>query len=152
MGRPFNFPKGPDLDNAIQPWFVDEGRPPEHQFRGYFLDNQRRPTFRYRYANVNVEDYFSQGDGAASEKKRIVRTVTLVSAQDHKNLRFRVAAGDGISNDGNRTFSIGKELQIRILSDHAAELIESNDGHQLRIAVDVSSGKKQELVFEYLWK
>ncbi len=51
------FPAGPELDDADSPWIVDEGRPPNHHFRGYFLDDRQRPTFMYRFENVEVEDY-----------------------------------------------------------------------------------------------
>lgn len=152
MGRTFTFSNGPDLDDALQPWVVDEGRPPEHQFRGYSLDRQRRPTFRYQYADIEVEDFSSQGDTSIPETKRILRTVTLNAATERSKLSFRLTSGKGISDDGDGTFSIRKEIQIRIISDHQAELIESIDGQQLRIPIDVSAHETQKLVLEYLWQ
>ena len=32
------FQTGPELDSSESPWVVDDGRPPQHRFTGYFLD------------------------------------------------------------------------------------------------------------------
>ena len=60
LGAAIEFAKGPDLDELPSPWVVDDGRPPDHQFQGYDLDASRRPTFRYRFKDVEVSDFFSQ--------------------------------------------------------------------------------------------
>ncbi|MEO2014066.1 MAG: hypothetical protein ABGZ53_06810 [Fuerstiella sp.] len=78
--------------------------------------------------------------------------MTLNAATERSKLSFRLTSGKGISDDGDGTFSIRKEIQIRIISDHQAELIESIDGQQLRIPIDVSAHETQKLVLEYLWQ
>ena len=69
LGQAIEFAKGPDLDSSTDPWAVDDGpvkpetpigRPPNRQFKGYSLDKSRRPTFRYVFGSVEVEDFFSQ--------------------------------------------------------------------------------------------
>ena len=49
MGNAIKLPAGPELDDEAEPWQVDTGRPPNHQFKGYDLDDVRRPKFRYRF-------------------------------------------------------------------------------------------------------
>ena len=67
LSRPVEFAKGPELDSAENPWVVDDGRPPDHQFNGYVLDKSQRPTFLYVFDAVKVEDFFSQVTDEATE-------------------------------------------------------------------------------------
>ena len=53
-------PPGPAfavLDSESAPWPKDSGKAAGWQFRGYNLDKERRPTFRYSWNGLNVEDY-----------------------------------------------------------------------------------------------
>jgi len=138
LTKPIPFPKGPDLDDAKSPWQVDDGRPPQHQFKGYDLDKQRRPKFRYQFDSVDVEDFFSQTDDGGA-KTLLRRTITLSSEKARQGLRFRVGSGKKIQQaDG--VISIGEKLKIRILSEQTA-----------KIRLDVEPGQKQELQLEYIW-
>ena len=152
MGRAINFPIGPDLDNTSNPWIVDDGRPPEHQFRGYALDNRRRPTFRYQFENVEVEDFFKESKESTTDRTSLRRTVSLVTPDEHKDLRFRVAGGKDIKADGEGSYLVEDDLQIRILSDHSIQLSETNGEKLLEIRFELSPSQKQELSLEYSWK
>ena len=150
LTKPIPFPKGPDLDDAKSPWQVDDGRPPQHQFKGYDLDKQRRPKFRYQFDSVDVEDFFSQTDDGGG-KTLLRRTITLSSEKARQGLRFRVGSGKKIQQaDG--VISIGEKLKIRILSDHKAQIESSDEELQTaKIRLDVEPGQKQELQLEYIW-
>lgn len=151
LERPFNFVKGPELDDLADPWVVDDSRPPNHQFMGYELDKSRRPSFKYRFEDVEVSDFFSQ----VADDKQVSgfrRTVTLSSANHHEKLSFRVATDKEISDEGNGMFSVGKQLKVRILSDHKAQIVDVVDAKQLRMPVNVTAGKTQNLTLEYLWQ
>ncbi len=150
MGRPFDFAKGPDLDDRSNPWDVNDSRPPNHQFFGYELDKSRRPTFKYRFEDVDVKDYFLQivTDDQASGLRR---NVALSSAHDHGNLGFRVAVDNEISDEGNGLFSIGNKLKVRVLSNQESQIVETAEGKLLRIAINLTAGKEQNLVIEYVW-
>jgi putative heme-binding domain-containing protein len=151
MERPFDFAKGPDLDDQSRPWVVDDSRPPNHHFLGYELDELRRPTFKYRFEDVEVSDFFSQVDDG-DLTIGLSRQVVLSSTINRDSLRFRVVTGKEISAEGNGLFAIGKELKVRILSDHDAQIVDDTDGKQLRIGIELAAGKPQNLMIEYLWK
>ena len=158
LNRPVNFAKGPELDDAQNPWVADEGRPPLHRFKGYVLDNQRRPTFRYEFEDVKVIDFFSQvvdassvNDSNEKQKARLHRTVSLASEKARDGLLFRIAAANNITEkDG--AFMIGGKLGIRVLSDHAASVKKTDGGSQLQIPLSTKPNQQLQLKLEYFWK
>ncbi|MDF1860879.1 MAG: PA14 domain-containing protein [Verrucomicrobiales bacterium] len=71
---------------------------PDYQFRGYRLDKNRFPTFRYDYQNLTVTDRFTpeEIDGVTS----VVRTLKL-DGNAGENLYLRIAAtGSLADSDG----------------------------------------------------
>ena len=153
LGKAINLAKGPELDDLSDPWIVDEGRPPNHQFKGYVLDDLRRPTFRYLFDTaVEVEDFLSEAIDESTGQNSLRRRVSLSTAIGRDNLVFRIAAADGITADRDGLFSIGEQMKIRIVSRHTAEVVDDGDGKQLRVLINLAAGEEQALVFEYLWE
>ncbi len=152
MGKMFSFANGPDLDNKHSSWIVDDGRPPKHQFLGYFLDKSRRPTFRYRFDPIEVEEFFSEVIDDATEKIHLRRSVLMWTNQPRDNLRFRIASAPVITVEGDGTFSVGDQLKIRLASDHVARVVDADDGKRLEIPLGLAADNKQKLVIEYLWR
>ncbi len=144
------FARGPDLDDARQPWPVDDGRPPQHQFRGYDLDQQRRPTFHYQFDGVNVDDFPHDVRDPDSETTLIRREVTLSSERPRSNLNFRIATSDDIVEEQAGVFRIGKTLIVRVEKNHKAEIVDTLQGKQLNVPLDVNRDKTK-LVIEYVW-
>ncbi|MAG93150.1 MAG: hypothetical protein CMJ48_05310 [Planctomycetaceae bacterium] len=158
------FARGPELDDAANSWLADDGRPPQHRFRGYFLDDMRRPTFMYRFDNIEVEDYPIDAHDKASGEVRIRRTLTFTSQQGRKSVSFRAAVGEKIVAEGDGTFRVDDSLRIRIGGEHTAEILETPAGKQardpmkqprvpmkqLRVPMDVPKGKSS-LILDYSW-
>ncbi len=144
------FDSGPELDDATAPWNPEEGRPPKHQFRGYFLDEAQRPTFMYRFDNIEVEDYSIDSKDETSGDVGIRRTLSFRSQQQRNDTAFRVASGEAIVTEDNRTFLVDDTLRIRIAGDHKAQVVGSPTGQQLRVPLNVGP-KKSSLVLEYSW-
>ncbi len=152
LGKPFDFAKGPELDDATNPWVADESRPPDHQFQGYILDEFRRPTFRYLFENVDVEDFFSQVVDEATHQIFLRRAVRLSSTDGRDSLSFRIASSPAIADEGNGWFSIGSEIRIRVMSNPAAGVVDVADGQQLQIPLNLAAGQAMELIIDYVWK
>lgn len=152
MGQAVDFAKGPELDDLAEPWIVDDGRPPNHKFKGYFLDKIQRPTFRYLFGNVEVSDFFWQINDEATQQTNLRRRLTLSSNEGRNNLYFRVASAQVITEEGHGLFSIGNQQKIRIVSDHTANIVEAADGKRLQISFDLLAGQHQNLIIEYLWE
>ena len=45
------------LDSESAAWPKESGKQAGWQFRGYSLDEKRRPTFRYSWKGIDVEDF-----------------------------------------------------------------------------------------------
>lgn len=118
-----------------------------YQFRGYHLDAARRPTFRYRYGDVAVEDFFEDvrdKDGKAYFK----RTLRFDTPAAQTPFYFRAVAGKNISAQSERTFTADK-LQLRITSDHKGIIREGENGDVL-IPLTLPKGRST-LTLEYHW-
>ncbi|MAD79890.1 MAG: hypothetical protein CMJ50_03465 [Planctomycetaceae bacterium] len=151
LGRDlFRFAVGPELDDAVNPWPVDEGRPPQHQFKGYDLDSLQRPILKYRFDSIDVEDYPIDVRDEAAGTVLIRRTLTFMSKRVRPNVLFRAATDPNIVSEDNGTFLIGKSLRIRIDDKHRGQIVKTPEGRQLRIPLDIGQGKST-LVIEYAW-
>ncbi len=145
-----SFAPGPDLDDAKRPWPVDEGRPPKHRFQGYSLDDEQRPTFRYRYDGIDVEDYPLDVIDADSQQAYIQRTVTVISDRQRSDIAFRAAGGENITAEGGGTFLIDNKHRIHVDDQHTANIVDAPGGKQFRIPLDVPRGRST-LVLQYRW-
>ena len=152
LGPTVIFPKGPELDDQKDPWVVDDGRPPTHRFKGYILDEARRPTLRYTFGTVEVEDTFSEFTEVETGRVQLRRRIAMTAAEHRERLRFRIAAGNDITVTSGSEFLIGKRLKIRIVSDHSAKTIDDGDGVLVHVPLEFKDGQVHELVFEYLWE
>jgi putative heme-binding domain-containing protein len=144
------FAPGPDLDDANSPWIVDEGRPPQHRFKGYSLDKQRRPIFSYEFDDFTVTDYFVDAVDPKSQQSLLRRTLTLQSKQTDGHVTFRAADSEEITRGDDGTFRIGQTLKVRIASDQAGQVVDTESGHQLHVPLDTTE-TSSTLVLEYLW-
>lgn len=152
MGQTIELPAGPDLDDAANPWVVDDGRPPAHRFKGYELDKSRRPTLKYVFDDVAVEDFCSEFSDEATGQIQLQRQVKLTSPQQRGGLRFRLAAGKEIEAAENGLFAVGQRLKIRIVSGQAAEIVDGKDGKRLYVPLSFTAGQVHQLVVQYLWE
>ena len=158
LGPTIAFAKGPDLDDQLKPWvFTEEGRPADHRFKGYSLDEKRRPTFRYQFDSVDAEEYFqpipakNSAEGETVKVSHLRRTVKLTSVSGRKGLRFRLGAGQKIERVAERVFAIDGKLKIRVESGQDAKISDAGSGLSLELGFDLAPGQKQEFVFDYLW-
>ena len=144
------FAPGPDLHDADSPWTVNEGRPPQHQFKGYSLDKKQRPKFNYQFADISVEDY-SVDILDPSKRPFIRRTLTLRSASSNpKDVVFKAATGKTITLEGNDVFLVDNALRIRVDQNNKASIVDHVSGMQLRIPLQIDD-KPLTLILEYVW-
>ncbi len=144
------FAAGPDLDDATNPWIADDGRPPRHHFKGYSLDDQMRPRFRYEFDGVNVDDYAVDVLDALTGNPFIRRTVTLKADSDRDGLSFRVATGKSIVRGDDGVYVVDNRLRIHIDEAHAGSIVDVADGKSLLIPLSITGGATP-LTLEYKW-
>lgn len=146
-----NFTAGPDVDDPVSPWVVDEGRPPNHRFRGYTLDEKRRPRFRYDFGGIAVEDYPVDGVDPSSERTFLRRTVTVHTERGTKRAVFRVADGKRIVADDNGTFLVDDRLRVRIVEGPRAAIVDRDGGQRLHVPLTATT-EPESVTVEYVWE
>jgi putative heme-binding domain-containing protein len=144
--KQIQFHPGPELDDAEEPWVADDGRPPKHQFKGYELDEQRRPKFQYQFDGVSVEDYAVD---IVDEKSMIRRSITLRSQSARSGLVFRLAPKDTVEKQADNQFLVGDGLVFRVLSQQSAKLVQADAGAQIQIPVQVKASEPFKIELEY---
>ena len=121
------FPPGPAfavLESPATAWPALDATPGKSPFtfKGYTLDAQQRPTFRYALGAFTVEDVFIERRDTAG-KLFLERTLKIPDAP--AGLHFRVALEKFIEPRGTNEFAIGKNLLVRL---PAAPLVRDADG------------------------
>ncbi len=144
------FPAGPDLDDAAEPWIVDEGRPPRHQFKGYRLDDLRRPAFRYRYDEIAVEDYLTDVVDDTEQTVALKRQVRFETDQPRGGLTFRVAAAKQIEQLEDSGFRLDQGLKIHVDNRYRATIVQTETEQRLVIPLQLSEGVTS-MEIHYIW-
>ncbi len=141
-----HLPEGPPL--AFLPersasWPETTGKDGGYQFRGYQLDVQRRPTFRYTFRNVMVEDF---SEALATElDAELLRTVTLRTRAGVRDLWFRVAVGAEIVKSDGGLYVVDQRLRLSFDSSGSEPpLVREQAGRkELLVPVEFSKGESR---------
>lgn len=118
-----------------------------YAFRGYTLDEKRRPTFRYVYGDVGVEDFFEDVRGEDG-RGFFRRTLRLTAPAAPAPFHFRAAAGKVVEKISENTFRIDT-LTLRLPSGTAAITREASHA-ELLLPLTLSPGTTT-IVLDYLW-
>lgn len=96
------------LSNPSEPFPVVAN---ENSFRskGYILDETGRPTFKYRYEGLEVEDKIYPDDHSRS----ITRELRVKDRGTREQLYFKLAEGNSISCVGDGYYQIDKQYYIK---------------------------------------
>jgi cytochrome c553 len=115
-----------------------------YQWRGYSLDAKRRPTFRYAYGAIAVEDFFEDVRGEDG-KGYFKRTLQFDAPESQEPFYFRPASGGRVSAVSEQSFKI-ESLQIRITSGQKGSTREG----EVLIPLTLPKGRST-LTLEYQW-
>ncbi|MDB4721438.1 c-type cytochrome [Verrucomicrobiales bacterium] len=117
-----------------------------YQYKGYYLDPEKRPTFMYEYGTIKVEDFFEDyldNNGKAF----FTRTVTFYTAAKQEPFFFRLGSGKEIKNDG-KSWNVDR-LGLS-LHDDMKTLIRDGDSKDLLLPVHLNKGKTI-IRIDYKW-
>ena len=122
-----------------------------YQFRGYELDQLRRPTFRYQYGRISIEEFFEDrisenGDTAGNAWFRRVLRFDTPEAQDM--FHFRAAAGSKVSRKSGGVFAVD-QFELTIPSANEA-IVRDGEPSEILIPLILPKGKSN-LILEYRW-
>jgi cytochrome c553 len=115
-----------------------------YQWRGYTLDAKRRPTFRYAYGEIAVEDFFEDVRGEDG-KGWFKRTLHFEAPGAQPPFYFRPASGGSVTAVSEQSFKIDA-LQLRITSAHKGSTREG----EVLIPLTLPKGRST-LTLEYQW-
>jgi mono/diheme cytochrome c family protein len=141
------------LSTADEAWPAKTTREDEYQFKGYKLDNQGRPTFRYFVRNVEVLDTpaikLIEGKDPA-----LTRTWTLqATAPETKTVYLRLALGDKIEAVRAGTWKVDNrfEIELNITNSDKTLVRNSNGKQELVIAVENMNTQTKSIQCEIRW-
>jgi hypothetical protein len=117
-----------------------------YQFRGYYHDALKRPTFMYQYGEVKVEEYFQDLVDEAG-KAYFRRRFTLDVERPQALFYFRAASGKSIQQQKNAF--VVDQLTIRFISRHAG-LVREGEPRELLIPLELPAGRST-VELEYHW-
>ena len=135
------------LENDKATWPKENGKEAGFQFRGYQLDEDRRPKFMYDFKNIAIEDY--PVDHSKNAQAYFSRQFRLTAKEGAKvqNLYYRASIGTDIQQLKDGFYQIGT-LRMRFkLPDGAKPIIKGKD---LLIPLPFK-GSKSSFTVEYHW-
>ncbi len=121
-----------------------------YTWKGYSLDAQRQPTFRYEWQGLRVEDSFApkgnavKGDGSLTRTVRITRTQPLAAG-----VHWLVAAGD-VKPDKDGGYIVNNKLVVQIIGA-GPPILRTNAGRQELLVPLPSTTDEAHWPFRYTW-
>ena len=98
-----------------------------------------------------MEDFFTER--AEQELTTgLRRQVSMLSATGRDQLSFRIASGAKILAAENGSFSIGKQLTVRLGTDVAGVVVETPTGKRLEVPITLEPNKAKKLTIDYNWE
>ena len=117
-----------------------------YQYKGYYLDPEKRPTFMYEYGTIKVEDFF-EDHLDNNGKAFFTRTVTFSTTVKQEPFFFRLGSGKEIKHNG-KSWNIDR-LSLG-LHDDMKTLIRDGDSKDLLLPVHLNKGKTI-IRIDYKW-
>ncbi len=152
LSRPIQFAKGPDVWDAARPWKPDDDRPNGYRFLGYRLDDQRRPTFEYKFDNVRVQDYSVDTRDNPSGPPLIRRRVEVRGMNAEQTIVIRATSGNKLVDTGAGVFRLDSGLRVRIPRPFRGSIIDTADGQELRVTLsNTKEEAAHQVEIEYRW-
>ena len=145
------FPQGPSIWTLEKdkPWPKDITDAPGYRFRGYTLDELKRPTFLYEYHDLTVQDFFADVGGHTAFFRRTIR---LSTDEKLDGLYLRVGRGKDITKTASGHYVIDGILNVKVKGTGEAELLPAEKGQQdLTFQINAFKGV-ETLSIEYLWE
>lgn len=152
MGSVVKFPDAPTLavlsdNNAAWPDSMNAAA--QFRIKGYELDTAGRPTFKYLFNGMTVEDRtMPEEDG-----KMLTREIKLNGNQAPANLYCRLASGTDITELSDGTYSVdGKTFYVKVGEAGGAKptVRTVGNGKELLLLVK-ANGNAAIVTYSYIW-
>jgi mono/diheme cytochrome c family protein len=136
------------LDSESTEWPKEAGKAAGWQFHGYQLDTERRPTFRYSWHGLNIEDYPVAIAGTGGNDPSFKRTITIHAEKPIDHLFFLAATGKKIK-ESNGVFAVDETQKLKFTG--ATPIVRENDGRTELLVPIKFEGNEAKFVEEIAW-
>jgi hypothetical protein len=128
------------LPNEDAPWpdAVDS----RLAFKGYILDADGLPTFRYAFEEVELREAFRPERGG----RALRRSLSFSSTSRPENLWVRAAEGRAIRERAPGIYSVDGAFFVELSREHAVRLRHANGLEELLVSVPSTS---EEILLDY---
>ncbi len=134
------------LEDASAPWPSATSKALGMKFDGYQIDDLKRPTLRYSFQGVGVEDFLTPIEG--NGKAGLQRTVKF-TAPPPAGLHLRLAVGKFTPN-GTNAWRLDDALTLRVIGGMRAFVRGEGDKQELLVPLP-AQGAVNQLEVEYVW-
>jgi mono/diheme cytochrome c family protein len=134
------------LESENTEWPKTKAREAGYKFLGYTLTPDERPTFKYSYNDVTIEDF---PNPTPPKEGTLKRTFTLTTSKPVTNLYYRAAVGAKIEPAEAGWYKIDN-LKVKLQGGEKPLIRQSGGKSELLVPVRFVDGKAQ-IVQEYAW-
>jgi len=145
------------LSDEASPWSVDTSRSLGIRFKGYRLDEKRRPTFSYVYGGIRVSDKPSDLIDPNTNRVYLSRTIKLEGG-DLGGLYFRAAVHPEVVVKEDGSVTVGGKVNIRASRSlpggkrASLKFLARPSGKAKEAVVAIGNeGDAAEVLLEYRW-
>lgn len=154
LGRStIQMPPGPMLAvlaASNSPWPTETGLTAGYRMRGYDLDEQLRPTFKFEFKGVQVRDYPVAKPGPVDAF--LVRTLSFKSPDPPAHLFVRAAVGNEITRQPDGSWLIDGKVKMKFPSAPGWAVSRQSEGRsELLVPVSFDGDGSAEIVQEIIW-
>jgi hypothetical protein len=146
-------PEGPMIAVLSGPnssWPNETGLTAGFRMRGYELDGNMRPAFKFTYKDVEVRDYAVAKPGPVDAF--LMRTLSFKSDSPPANLFFRAAVGEEISKQPDGSWLVDGKMKMKFPSAPGWANTRLIDGKtELLMPVSFDRNGAAEIVQEIVW-
>lgn len=142
-------PNVASLQNKEQAWPDSMQTRDKYQFKGYKLDEQGRPAFRYKFGEVTILDKIVPVDN----DQNLTRTMKISGENDQNQLWIRLAEGQSIKKTKKGSYHVvDKNYRINLVFNKKQKPIirQASDGMELIIPVAMKANQG-EVKYSIIW-
>ncbi len=134
------------LSDAEVSWPIETAKELGHEFRGYRLDEARRPTFLYDVYGARIEDTLIPD--SKDQFTSVTRTFSITTKSPIDNLWYRAAVGKSIEPSNDGWYTIDGSWKVHLSAD--ATIRKSSGKFELLVPVRLTNSPAT-ITQQYAW-
>ena len=137
------------LDDPGEPWPGDAPRERGYRFRGYTLDSQQRPAFRYDTEKFAVVDF--PEPKLLDKSPTFQRHLTITSKEGGERTYFRAVLSNDVDPQSDGAYVVEKSLKLKVTGSVGQPLVRNAGGKTEILYPILFKDGKAEILQEIVW-